>query len=168
YELLWDKNAVFNPAAAPPPNTTYLFEPANEHFELPVLHEGPFDQAFDELELLGFPLCSPFSLIEGDVPPHIMAHTMARQYKKKTAMLGYYVARKPVRTVNGKLMYFYTWVDEAGDFFDSVHFPPAVVASPFKGHGCYLIRGRITEDFGFYSIEAAEMEKLPWVKDGRY
>jgi len=168
YELLWDKNAVFNPAAAPPPNTTYLFEPANEHFELPVLHEGPFDQAFDELELLGFPLCSPFSLIEGDVPPHIMAHTMARQYKKKTAMLGYYVARKPVRTVNGKLMYFYTWVDEAGDFFDSVHFPPAVAASPFKGHGCYLIRGRITEDFGFYSIEAAEMEKLPWVKDGRY
>lgn len=168
YELLWDKNAVFNPAAPPSNNTSCLFEPQSEHFELPILVEGRFDQAFDELELLGFPLCSPFSLIECKPPRHIQTAQMGMYNHRQVSMLGYYVTRKPVRTVNGKLMYFYTWVDEAGCFFDSVHFPVAVARSPFRGSGCYLIKGRITEDFGFFSLEANEMEKLPWVKDERY
>ena len=108
YELLWDKNAVFNPAAPPPSNTGCLFEPEAEHFDLPILHEGPYDQAFDEIELLGFPLRSPFSLLEAVPPLHIPAARMGAYFRRRVSMLGYYVTRKPVRTVNSKLMYFYT------------------------------------------------------------
>ena len=87
---------------------------------------------------------------------------------KKVTMVGYYVAYKPVRTVNKTMMYFYTWVDEEGAFFDTVHFPKAVERSPYRGRGCYIIKGRIVEDFGFPSLEAECMDKMNWVKDERY
>ena len=41
-----------------------LFADEADTYRLPTLEEGPFDQAFDELELLGFPLCSPFDLLD--------------------------------------------------------------------------------------------------------
>ncbi len=168
YELMWEKNAVFNPSVVPDTATGCLFEPEYQNYSLPCLREGQYDQAFDELELLGFPLCSPFSLLAEEAPRHIAAAEMGSCLHRSVCMLGYYVTRKPVRTVKGTLMYFYTWVDAQGDLFDSVHFPPSVARSPFRGRGCYLLRGKITEDFGFYSIEAIEMEKLPWIKDERY
>lgn len=168
YELMWEKNAVFNPSVTMDTTTSCLFEPEYENYALPRLHEGRYDQTFDELELLGFPLCSPFTLLAESPPRHIAAVDMERRCNRRVAMMGYYVTRKPVRTVKGTLMYFYTWVDEQGDFFDSVHFPPTVARSPFRGGGVYLLRGKITEDFGFFSLEATEMEKIPWVKDERY
>jgi DNA polymerase-3 subunit alpha len=87
---------------------------------------------------------------------------------KSVKMLGYYVCRKWVTTVKGDLMSFGTWTDKKGVFFDSVHFPPELAAYPFKGKGCYLLTGKIVLDFGFPSLEVSHMEKLPWVKDGRY
>ena len=32
--------------------------------KLPDLHQYPLTDAYDELDLLGFPLCDPFSLVE--------------------------------------------------------------------------------------------------------
>jgi hypothetical protein len=65
-------------------------------------------------------------------------------------------------------MNFGTMTDVEGHFFDTVHFPPSLAKYPFKGKGCYLVLGRVVEDFGFPSLEVSKMEKLPWVKDGRY
>jgi len=39
---------------------------------------------------------------------------------------------------------------------------------PFHGKGCYIVLGKVVDDFGFASLEVSKMEKLPWVKDGRY
>ena len=47
-----------------------------------------------------------------------------------------------------------------------LHFEDLVF--PFKGKGCYIVLGKVVEDFGFPSLEVSKMEKLPWVKDGRY
>ena len=113
-------------------------------------------------------MTSPFELVEDELPARIPAQDMMRHAGRRVTMVGYYVTRKPVRTVSKTLMYFYTWVDEAGDFFDTVHFPPAVNRSPFKGSGCYIIRGKVVPDFGFPSLEVDSMEKMPWIKDGRY
>jgi DNA polymerase III alpha subunit len=68
--LLWEKSRVLRPESGLGANL--LFSDEADAFQLPTLEEGPFDQAFDELELLGFSLCSPFDLLEDDakqVPP---------------------------------------------------------------------------------------------------
>ena len=71
-ELLWEKNAVFNPRLKRESSLDLFVRTAPDHdFHLDEtpnhrpghrLSSAEFDQAFDELELLGFPLCSPFWL----------------------------------------------------------------------------------------------------------
>lgn len=87
---------------------------------------------------------------------------------RSVQLLGYYVTQKPVRTKQGKLMAFGTWLDREGLFFDTTHFPPELEKSPFQGRGCYLIKGVVVDDFDFASIEVKFMKKLAYVKDSRY
>ncbi len=168
YELMWQKNALMNRvtvyAEAP-----QLFEEYREEYELPVLEEGEYDQVFDELELLGFPVSmSPFEMTTEDCNTGITAKQMSENTGKIIEIAGYFVTRKYVRTVHKKLMNFGTFIDREGRFFDTVHFPQALAKFPFKGRGIYRIRGRVTVEFDFPSIEVIMMEKLPFVKDGRY
>ena len=135
---------------------------------MPVLQEARHEQAFDEIELLGFPLCSPFELLETDFRGDIRAKHMKTYMHKRVRMIGYFVTRKNVTTVNRKLMNFGTWIDSEGRFFDTTHFPPSLARYPFKGRGCYLIEGRIVDDFDFPSMEVDKMERLPYVRDERY
>jgi DNA-directed DNA polymerase III PolC len=167
YELMWAKNAIFNPAVKHH-NTGYLFESGHQSFSLPVLEEGLHDQAFDEIELLGFPLSSPFELVESSFRGKICASELKENIGKTIIMLGYYITRKYVRTVRGELMNFGTFIDRNGHFFDTVHFPKSLEQYTFKGPGCYAIEGKVVEEFGFPSIEVSRMAKLPYVKDVRY
>lgn len=167
YQLLWHKNGVFNPAAARH-QTGFLFEDETENYELPILEQGRFDDAFDQIELLGFPLCAPFDLLVDEVKGDIPAHQMLAHDGRTVRMLGYYVTRKQVTTVNKKHMSFGTWLDKEGRFFDTTHFPPSLQRYPFRGKGCYLIIGKVVLDFGFPSIEVTKMERLAFVKDERY
>lgn len=167
--LLWEKNAVFNPREKFEPSGL-LFPDPHEHYELPSLEEGPYDQAFDEIELLGFPLCSPFELLADPnwAAEGITAADLPRSVSRYVTMIGYYVCRKDVRTVKKELMHFGTWLDRDGHFFDTVHFPNFAKNSPFRGRGIYRIEGRVVEEFGFCSLEVVKMEKLPFRKDDRY
>ncbi|MEM6725280.1 MAG: DNA polymerase III subunit alpha, partial [Bacteroidota bacterium] len=166
YELMWEKNAVFNPSSRFH-GTPGLFSSTKQSFCLPNLTEGSFDQAFDEMELLGFPLCSPFHLLADDEPSEVLAVDLPKHMGRRITMLGYYVVRKDVRTVNGKRMNFGTWLDRSGDYFDTTHFPPSLKRSPFRGKGVYRIHGIVVEDFGFPSLEVIRMERLPFIKDER-
>ena len=166
YELMWEKNAVYAPELAHQPGV--LFEEPVDDYQLPELAETRFEQAFDEIELLGFPLCSPFDLLQTPDRGDIMTAQMTAHIGKEVSMIGYYVTRKNVTTVNGKLMNFGTWLDSEGQFFDTTHFPPSLAQYPFQGRGCYRITGKIVEDFDFPSMDVVKMEKLPWVKDERY
>lgn len=167
YELMWEKNMVHNPQIKYSINGNFFPDTA-EQYALPKLEEGEYEQAFDEIELLGFPLRSPFDLLADPVSEDILAQDMPRFEGNMVTMLGYYVTRKWVTTKNNKLMSFGTWVDREGNFFDTTHFPPSLEAYPFKGKGVYKIKGRIVDDFGFKSMEAHFMERLPYRKDGRY
>ncbi len=167
YELMWEKNAVHNPEIKVAHNVQ-LFGMEHEDYELPIMEESRFEQAFDEIELLGFPLCSPFDLLETDFRGNVTADELVNNIGRKRQMVGYFVTRKNVTTVNRKLMNFGTWIDCNGKFFDTTHFPPSLARYPFKGKGCYLITGTVVEDFGFPSLEVDKMEKLPYIKDDRY
>jgi len=177
YQLMWEKNAVFNPSATLV-HTQTIFELEPDDYELPILDEIPHEQAFDEIEILGFPLCSPFDLlntteidakylVEGQYT-NIIASQLKSLLNKTISMVGYYVTQKPVTTSNRKLMAFGTWLDRNGQYFDTTHFPLAFAKYPFRGRGLYLIIGKVVDDFGFPSVEVDKIEKLPYVKDGRY
>ena len=167
YALMWEKNAVHNPEVKYN-GSGHLFGMESEEYDLPILQETKSEQAFDEIELLGFPLCSPFELLDDTITGDILTRDLKRYMHKTVRMVGYFVTRKNVTTVNRKLMNFGTWLDREGKFFDTTHFPPSLAKYPFRGKGCYLITGKVVEDFGFPSMEVAKMEKLPYVKDERY
>jgi DNA polymerase-3 subunit alpha len=177
YQLMWEKNAVFNPTTERV-HSLPIFDLDPDEYELPILDEMPHEQAFDEIEILGFPLCSPFDLLdmasilskfmtEGKYT-NVPSSQLKELIGKTVSMVGYYVTQKPVTASNGKLMAFGTWLDRNGHYFDTTHFPLALAKYPFRGRGLYLIIGRVVEDFGFPSIEVDKTEKLPFVKDGRY
>ncbi|HEY0768953.1 MAG TPA: hypothetical protein VGD31_01280, partial [Sphingobacteriaceae bacterium] len=52
-----------------------------------------------------------------------------------------------------------------GNFFDTVHFPNSTPTYPFRGKGCYLILGKVVQDFGFPSIEVVKFAKLEIKRD---
>ncbi len=168
YELMWEKNAVFNPKNKFE-TTGFLFTDTSEHYVLPKLEEGELDQAFDEIELLGFPLCSPFDLLKDAIPNDtFLSKDLSQFSNKKIKIVGYYVCKKPVWTSNGKWMSFGTWVDSEGRYFDTVHFPPSLQRSPFRGKSIYLIYGKVVLDFDFPSVEVEKMERLAWRGDERF
>lgn len=167
YELMWEKNG-YNAQSADSTYCPKLFQPQSESFTLPAFEAIPHEQAFDEIELLGFPLCSPFDLLAEKISSTATAAQLHRLEGRQVQIVGYYVCKKNVITVNKKYMCFGTWIDEKGDFFDTIHFPPAYAAYPLQGKGLYLLIGKVSLDFGFPSIEISSLKKLPYISDERY
>ncbi len=165
YQLMWERNRLQQTAQAQPAG---MFGEPDAEYRLPAIAPVPFEQAFDEIELLGFPLCSPFDLLKTTFRGEIMAGDLALCEGRTVRMVGYYVCRKNVTTINRKLMNFGTWLDAQGRFFDTVHFPQALAAWPFSGPGCYLIMGKVVSDFGVPSVEVSKMARLPYISDSRY
>ena len=89
-----------------------------------------------------------------------MAADMHQYIGKTVRMVGNYVCEKTVHTVKNSKMWFGTFLDHNGDFFDTTHFPNSTPVYPFKGKGCYLILGKVVEDFGFPSVEVLKFAKL--------
>jgi len=82
-------------------------------------------------------------------------------------MVGDLVTIKYVRTVKKERMFFATFLDPSGEFFDTVHFPGTLKRYPFKGPGIYLILGKVVTEFGFPSLEVEKMARLPYRPDPR-
>ena len=65
-------------------------------------------------------------------------------------------------------MYFGTWIDANGDFFDTAHFTGSLKQYPFLGGGCYLLLGHVEVDYHFPTITISKMAKMPFIPDPRY
>ena len=148
-------------------NMMLLQEPVKE-YNLPVLERSPFEDAFDEIELLSFPVsCSPFDLLQTKYRGDILSKNLLEYHKKKVKMLAYLISRKQVPTKMGT-MYFGTWIDAEGHFFDTAHFPNSLKQYPFQGGGCYLLLGTVEVDYHFPTITIVKMAKMPFIPDPRY
>ncbi|WP_294825013.1 DNA polymerase III subunit alpha [uncultured Flavobacterium sp.] len=144
-----------------------LPEPVRE-YRLPELKRSSFEDAFDEIELLGFPVSvTPFNLLKTSYRGDVMARDLVSHHKKQVKMLAYLVSRKHVPTKMGA-MYFGTWIDANGEFFDTAHFTGSLRDYPFKGGGCYLLLGTVEVDYHFPTITISKMEKMPFIPDPRY
>lgn len=158
--LLWEAHAQINPLKKKIFGTE-LFDVKPKKFKLPELFESWADDAFDELELLGFSLCTPFKLLREAIPSALTAKELKHFLGKIVEIVGYMVTVKGTRTSKGESMYFGTFIDSEGMWIDTVHFPPSAKAWPFRGRGCYFIKGLVTEEFDFIAIEVSEMRHLP-------
>jgi len=157
--LLWNKNKYL-PLKKEALVATPMFMDSDQTHALPALEVCATEDILDQLELLGFPLVSPFDLLKTDFRGEVMAKDLLLHVSKTVRMVGYFVAKKNVATSNGKLMNFGTWVDYEGSFFDTTHFSPSLASYPFRGSGCYLLLGKVVEDFGFPGLEVQKMAKL--------
>ncbi|KZE77347.1 DNA polymerase III subunit alpha [Myroides marinus] len=151
----------------PAPTLTLLQEPIQE-YTFPTLKRFVHEDAFDELELLGFPIsCMPFELLKTKFRGDVMVCDLLQNHKKTVRMLGYLIARKHVPTSKGS-MYFGTWIDANGHYFDTVHFPDSLTEYPFVGGGCYLLLGTVEVEYHFPNVQILKMARLPFITDPRY
>jgi len=166
-QLLWAAHALLG-RQHQQVRTAALFETPMREYQLPAFTENVLEDAYDEMELLGFPVSvTPFELLRTDYRGDVLTRDLMQHLNKTVRMVGHFVASKQVYTVRGQIMNFGTFMDVEHRFFDTVHFPPSLAHSPFKGHGTYLLQGRVVEEFGFPSIEIDRMGKLPVKGDPR-
>jgi len=158
-ELLWELHMLISPSKKREV-VKELFEIKPKTWKLPALDENKYDQAFDEIELLGFPLRSPFELLRTESAAKLLSRDLAVYLGKVTTIVGYLVAIKYTSTSKGDRMYFGTFIDREGDWIDTVHFPQSAKQYPFTGPGCYELKGKVVEEHDFVSIEVHSMNRL--------
>lgn len=145
-----------------------LFQEPIKEYRLPKLFREKLEDAFDEIEILGFPVSfSPFDLLKTKYRGSVFVKDLLLYHKKEVKMLAYLISRKHVPTKKGT-MYFGTWIDADGDYFDTAHFADSLKLYPFQGGGCYLLLGTVEVDFHFPTITISKMAKMPFIADPRY
>lgn len=161
-ELLWKAHMLLN-KTVPVAKTRAMFEAKPREFVLPKLEQSVLGDAWDEIELIGFPVSmTAFELLQTNFRGEITAKEMMNYLGRTVRMLGRLVTIKYVRTVRNEIMHFGTFTDIQGEFFDTVHFPPSLKNYPFRGDGIYLVLGKVVEEFGFPSLEVEKMAKMPF------
>ena len=158
-ELLWEANFLHKK------NTTlshsgFLFREEVQSFHLPELAQHPLDDALDEIELLGFPLCNVFELVNENPINFLPATELPANLGKEVSVLGWLVTSKPVNTSDRQTMHFHTFLDGDGEWLDTIFFPAISKRYPVTGKGCYAMKGKVVEEFGVYSIEIKECRKV--------
>ncbi len=166
HELLWKAHLMLskNDRLEHPK----LFPPRHQKFQIPKLHTTNLETAFEQLELLGFSLCSPFELLAEPLKNSNGQQNLKRYLNKHIDIYGYLITVKNTSTHNGKHMHFATMVDQHGEVFDTVLFPPVAAKYQFRGKGIYRFYGKVVEEFGFLSIEVIKMQKQDYISDPRY
>lgn len=170
--LLWKAHLLLSGKRAQKTKSTgmeMLFQPNFRLPEIPQFDWAGDEDFFDEMELLGFSVSlSPFFMLSEPMATDLKAHDLMANVGKRIAITGLFVTIKVTRTRKGEPMAFGTFLDQDGQFFDTVHFPKAYKAYPFQKPGLYTISGTVTASFGFPSITVDEMVKLPIRPDPRF
>ncbi len=165
-QLLWEAHMLLSKTAKSIPNR--LFDTPSKKWELPGMEQSQVEAAYDEIELLGFPVTmSWFDLLQTGFRGEVLANDLVRYVGKTVRMVGLLVTIKYVSTSKRELMNFGSFLDHTGEFFETVHFPSSLKNWPFSGNGVYLILGKVVSEFGHPSVEVEKLAKLPVKGDPR-
>ncbi|MDZ7743223.1 MAG: hypothetical protein U5Q03_16175 [Bacteroidota bacterium] len=134
--LLWEAHMMLNKGRRRAGDHELFFSPARR-FKLPRLEYNKVEDAYDEIEYLGFPVSmSYFDLLETSFRGEAGANDLIEHLGKSVRMVGLLVTLKKVITVKKEWMAFGTFVDQGEDF---------LIARIFPGHCC----GILSRDSGF-------------------
>ena len=165
-ELLWsaifkikaNKNKTINPM---------LFKLNHVEFKTPSFDDNWLENAYDQLELLGFTLYDYFDLISEDLKSNLKVEDMPKYKHRNMLLYGILVNTRFNTTNRGQNMRLSTFVDLDGQYFDAVHFPDVVDKYPIHSRGVYTCYGRITEEFGHFSMSVIQSRKVALKPDPR-
>jgi DNA polymerase-3 subunit alpha len=158
--LLWEANFLQKKAVVDAPGVQSMFTEPPITFTLPELIDDPVDNLYDQMELMNFTITNPFALVDAGNEKYIPATEIGNHKGKIITVLAYFIARKHVTTKNDDQMFFGSFVDSELNWIDTVHFPDSAKKFPLHNSGFYKVRGRVTEDFGVFSLEVNWMEKV--------
>ncbi|HHG83166.1 MAG TPA: hypothetical protein ENJ82_00325 [Bacteroidetes bacterium] len=189
-KLLWEANMYFSKAPARK-QATALFVPPQKDWVLPDLPDDCIEDAYDAIELLGFPI-PPVSPVEMALPEEdhlslpdivrppifdllacplgkgeVVAAQLPQFVGKRVFISGYLICTKQVRTVRKDMMGFCDFVDVQGNYFDATLFPNVYMKYPLTGIGIYRMVGKVANDYGVPSLEVEAIERLSYCSDPR-
>ena len=165
--LLWEAHMLINRGKTETART--LFNPEPKRFAMPPFEQSQLEDAYDEVELLGFPVTLTwFDMLQTKYRGEIIASGMKDAVGQRVRLVGHLVTVKYIKTSRGEWMNFGCFIDNQGEFFDTTHFARSLASWPFRGSGTYLIQGKVVDEFGHTSIEVEKMAKLPVLADPRY
>ena len=159
-QLLWEANFLQKNNKSHIPATQSLFEEKPVEFTLPVLQDHRIDDLYDQMEILDFPLCNPFEMVDDDPHKYVYSKDLFKHLGRQVKVLGYFITHKPVTTIKKDRMAFGTFIDVNLDWIDTVHFPESLSNYQIKSRGFYSITGKVVQDFGVYAIEVNKMIKV--------
>jgi DNA polymerase-3 subunit alpha len=165
-ELLWEAIFKLN-ASRQETSQARLFKPQHRQFNLPSLTTTFVEEAYDQIELLGFPLCSYFDLMDETCQDNIKASELNKYINQNVLLYGLLVNTRFHKASNGKLLRFCTFVDRDGHYFDTVHFTKVVDKYPINGMGVFGCYGKVSEDFDFCSLDIIWSKKMSMKPDPR-
>lgn len=157
HHLLWKAYFKLNHSAKRS-GQAVLFKPPHRDFELPEFEFSRISEAYDQMELLGFPLCSHFELLKEPPESALLAKDLKKHIGKEVKIYGNLVNYKKNPTSNGKYMFFGTFYDQQGGIFDIVLFPQVARHYDYFNYGIYACYGTVTEDLGHLCID------IKWLK----
>lgn len=224
--LLWEVHFKWNKESQKDIPMADLFRVRPKEFEIPALENSWQEDAFDQMELLGFSIYSPFRLlleeemsqafltktksqgftvspfsekhhsevVESRITkttdvvkiersrdgcqntsqeilqniPLVFAKDLPKYKGKEVWIMGHYIHAKRTTTSGGKPMFFGTFLDEKGDWLDTVHFPEVAKKYRFRGAGVYKVKGKVTVEYEALIVETSYMEKMAIIEDPRY
>lgn len=158
--LLWEADFLLSKAKLHATGNTLFRNEEPVEFELPPLHYDSLDDYLDQIELLGFIVGDPFEMADIDLSKFITACELEKHRGQEVNVIGYLITTKPVHTIKNEAMYFHTFLDQQGNWLDTVHFPQVASQYPIMGRGFYGMRGVVTEEFGVYSVEVHYCRKM--------
>lgn len=162
-KLLWEAMLYYSEVKARVPAAIEMFDTEPKEYPLPPFEANAIEDAFDEMELIGFPLGNPFRLLPDKNYGDTTARELSDKLGKPVSIVGYVVTTKDTRTRGNQVMHFGTFYDCNGEVFDTVHFPNITQRYPFRGRGFYRMEGKVIEDFGVITIDVSRMEKIPMI-----
>ncbi|MEZ4777654.1 MAG: DNA polymerase III subunit alpha [Bacteroidia bacterium] len=165
YTLLWEMDYQLKHQKIRQPDV--LFVPSGDTFAIPDLPVSKLEDAYDEMELLGFPLSSPFELIAQSPEERMLSSEFPRRIHREVEIMGYYICAKTTKTINGEPMIFANFLDAEGQFFDVTLFPEVAKRNTLIGRGLYMMSGKVVEEFGHYSLEITRIKKYLYLPDPR-
>ncbi|WP_339848289.1 PHP domain-containing protein [uncultured Dokdonia sp.] len=165
--LLWEAHLKLE-NKLPQHSDPVLFSPKKVNYDIPEITSEAVIDAYDQIELLSFPLCTYFELLNAPLPTDFKAVELHNHINKQIAICGKLVTAKGTPTKDKRLMHFGTFLDIDGTFFDTVHFPIISEKYNIQSNGVYYIKGKVVDDLGCVAIIVDFIERLHIIPDPRF
>src|SRR5204863_3657920 len=89
-QLLWEANFLQKNNKTHASGSSLLFKEKPFEFTLPEMKDDPLDDLYDEMEILGFTLSNPFSMVDDDPVKYVAGKDLSKHKGIVVTVLVYF------------------------------------------------------------------------------